>query len=166
MTPGRILVVDDDPWIQRIVARALGQRGHQVSLAGEATGAFVVASKIKPDLILTAISLPAIEGWAWWERLRTLPACADAPIIFLLSDVDESTSISGAGARDQRLRKPFRMEDLEAGGRYSSRGRESEYPRGASDGAGRNDRRSNPRPDTGRCRRCAARSISWAWRAC
>ena len=107
------MVVDDDPWIQRIVARALGQRGHQVSLAGEATGAFVVASKIKPDLILTAISLPAIEGWAWWERLRTLPACADAPIIFLLSDVDESTSISGAGARDQRLRKPFRMEDLE-----------------------------------------------------
>ncbi|HSY41911.1 MAG TPA: DUF4388 domain-containing protein [Polyangia bacterium] len=114
MTPGRILVVDDDPWIQRIVARALGQRGHQVSLAGEATGAFVVASKIKPDLILTAISLPAIEGWAWWERLRTLPACADAPIIFLLSDVDETTSISGAGVRDQRLRKPFRMEDLEA----------------------------------------------------
>jgi len=113
VTPGRILVVDDDPWIQRIVARALGQRGHQVSLAGEATGAFVVASKIKPDLILTAISLPAIEGWAWWERLRTLPACADAPIIFLLSDVDETTSISGAGARDQRLRKPFRMEDLE-----------------------------------------------------
>ena len=92
------MVVDDDPWIQRIVARALGQRGHQVSLAGEATGAFVVASKIKPDLILTAISLPAIEGWAWWERLRTLPACADAPIIFLLSDVDESTSISGASA--------------------------------------------------------------------
>ena len=62
MTPGRILVVDDDPWIQRIVARALGQRGHQVSLAGDATGAFVVASKIKPDLIVTAISLPAIEG--------------------------------------------------------------------------------------------------------
>jgi CheY-like chemotaxis protein len=113
VTPGRILVVDDDPWIQRIVARALGQRGHQVSLAGEPTGAFVVASKLKPDLILTAISLPAIEGWAWWERLRTLPACADAPIIFLLADVDESTAISGASARDQRLRKPFRMEDLE-----------------------------------------------------
>lgn len=113
MTPGRILVVDDDPWIQRIVARALGQRGHQVSLAGDAPGAFVVGSKTKPDLILTSISLPAIEGWAWWERLRTLPACADAPIIFLCSDLDASAAIAGAGPRDQRLRKPIRMEDLE-----------------------------------------------------
>ena len=165
MTPGRILVVDDDPWIQRIVARALGQRGHQVSLAGEATGAFVVASKIKPDLILTAISLPAIEGWAWWERLRTLPACADAPIIFLLSDVDESTTISGAGARDQRLRKPFRMEDLERAVVTALGGRKVNTARGASDGAGRNNRRSNLRPGTGRSRRCAAPSISWAWPA-
>ena len=41
-----------------------------------------------------------------------MPACADAPIIFLLSDVDESTAISGASARDQRLRKPFRMEEV------------------------------------------------------
>jgi CheY-like chemotaxis protein len=113
VTPGRILVVDDDPWIQRIVARALGQRGHQVTLAGDAPGAFVVGSKIKPDLILTSVSLPAIEGWSWWERLRTLPACADAPIIFLASDLDASTAIPGAGPRDQRLRKPIRMEDLE-----------------------------------------------------
>lgn len=113
MTPGRILVVDDDPWIQRVVARTLGQRGHQVSLAGDAAGAFVVGSKIKPDLILTSSSLPAIEGWAWWERLRTLPACADAPIIFLSSDLEGGAAIAGSGPRDQRLRKPFRMEDLE-----------------------------------------------------
>lgn len=113
MSPGRILVVDDDPWIQRIVARALGQRGHQVSLCGDAPGAFVVASKIRPDLILTSVSLPAIDGWSWWERLRTLPACADAPIIFLVSDVDTGAPATGAGPRDQRLRKPFRMEDLE-----------------------------------------------------
>jgi DNA-binding response OmpR family regulator len=113
VTPGRILVVDDDPWIQRLVARTLGQRGHQVSLAGDAPGAFVVASKTKPELIVTAVSLPAIDGWAWWERLRTLPACADAPIIFLTSELDGSTTIRGAGPRDQRLRKPIRMEDLE-----------------------------------------------------
>ncbi|HVV53457.1 MAG TPA: response regulator [Polyangia bacterium] len=107
------MVVDDDPWIQRIVARTLGQRGHQVSLAGDAPGAFVVGSKIKPDLIITSTSLPAIEGWAWWERLRALPACADAPIIFLGSDLDAAVVMRGAGPRDQRLRKPFRAEDLE-----------------------------------------------------
>lgn len=113
MTPGRILVVDDDPWIQRIVARTLGQRGHQVTLAGDPTGAFAVASKTRPDLIVTAVALPAVGGWSWWERLRALPACAETPIVFLLSELDGSTDIRGAGPRDQRLKKPFRMEDLD-----------------------------------------------------
>jgi len=113
VTLGRILVVDDDPWIQRSVASALGQRGYQVSLAGDAQGAFAVASKVRPDLIFTAVSLPAIDGWSWWERLRTLPACADTPIVFLLSVLDSSNEIRGSGPGDQRLRKPFRVEDLE-----------------------------------------------------
>jgi len=113
VTPGRILVVDDDPWIQRIVARTLGLRGHQVSLAGDAHGAFVLASKIKPDLIVTSISLPALDGWAWWERVRALPACAATPVIFLVPDLDSPTLVRGAGTRDLRLRKPFRVEDLE-----------------------------------------------------
>jgi two-component system OmpR family response regulator len=113
VTLGRILVVDDDPWIQRSVASALGQRGYQVSLAGDGQGGFAVASKVRPDLIFTSVSLPAIEGWSWWERLRTLPACADTPIVFLLSVLDSSNEIRGAGPRDQRLRKPFRVEDLE-----------------------------------------------------
>jgi CheY-like chemotaxis protein len=113
VTLGRILVVDDDPWIQRSVASALGQRGYQVSLAGDGQGGFAVASKVRPDLIFTSVSLPAMQGWSWWERLRTLPACADIPIVFLLSVLDSSREIQGAGPRDQRLRKPFRVEDLE-----------------------------------------------------
>lgn len=113
MTPGRILVVDDDPWIQRIVARTLGQRGHQVTLAGDAPGAFALASKMRPDLIVTSVGLPAVGGWSWWERLRALPALAETPIIFLLSELDGSTEIRGATPRDQMLRKPFRMEDLD-----------------------------------------------------
>jgi CheY-like chemotaxis protein len=113
VTLGRILVVDDDPWIQRSVASALGQRGYQVSLAGDPQGGFAVASKVRPDLIFTSVSLPAIEGWSWWERLRTLPACADTPIVFLLSALESSQEVRGAGPKDQRLRKPFRVEDLE-----------------------------------------------------
>jgi CheY-like chemotaxis protein len=107
------LVVDDDPWIQRIVARTLGQRGHQVTLASDPTGAFAVAAKTRPDLIVTAVALPAVNGWSWWERLRALPACAEIPIVFLLSDLDASSEIRSAAARDQRLKKPFRMEDLD-----------------------------------------------------
>ena len=109
----RILVVDDDPWIQRRVASTLGQRGHQVSLAGDAQGALAVASKVRPDLIVTTVSLPAIDGWSWWERLRASPSCADTPIVFLLAVLEPTAQIQGSRPRDQSLRKPFRLEDLE-----------------------------------------------------
>jgi CheY-like chemotaxis protein len=109
----RILVVDDDLWIQRTTASVLGQQGHQVSLAGDAPSAFALASKIRPDVVITTVSLPALDGWSWWERLRALPACADTPIVFLLPPGDASADVAGAEPRDQRLRKPFRGEDLE-----------------------------------------------------
>jgi CheY-like chemotaxis protein len=109
----RILVVDDDLWIQRTTASVLGQKGHQVSLAGDAPSAFALASRIRPDLVVTTVSLPALDGWSWWERLRALPASAHTPIVFLLPPGDVSADIAGAEPGDQRLRKPFRGEDLE-----------------------------------------------------
>jgi len=114
MKAARILVVDDDLWIQRTTASVLGQQGHQVSLAGDAPSAFALASRIRPDVVVTTVSLPALDGWSWWERLRALPACAQTPIVFLLPPGgDASGDIAGAEAHDQRLRKPFRGEDLE-----------------------------------------------------
>src|SRR3954453_15202969 len=113
MKAARILVVDDDLWIQRTTASVLGQQGHQVSLAGDAPSAFALASRIRPDAIVTTVSLPALDGWSWWERLRALPGCARTPIVFLLPPGDTSTDVSGVESRDQRLRKPFRVEDLE-----------------------------------------------------
>jgi CheY-like chemotaxis protein len=109
----RILVVDDDPWIQRRVATTLGQRGHQVSLAGDAQAALAVAVKLHPDLIVTAASLPTIDGWPWWQRLRASPKGAETPILFLRSVLDATTEIEGLGPQDKSLRKPFRAEDLE-----------------------------------------------------
>jgi CheY-like chemotaxis protein len=113
MKAARILVVDDDLWIQRTTASVLGQQGHQVSLAGDAPSAFALASRIRPDAIVTTVTLPALDGWAWWERLRALPACSSTPIVFLLPSGDGATDVAGAEARDHRLRKPFRVEDLE-----------------------------------------------------
>ena len=89
MKAARILVVDDDLWIQRTTASVLGQQGHQVSLAGDAPSAFALASRIRPDVVVTTVSLPALDGWSWWERLRALPACARTPIVFLLPPGDD-----------------------------------------------------------------------------
>ena len=113
MKAARVLVVDDDLWIQRTTASVLGQQGHQVSLAGDAPSAFALASRIRPDVVVTTVSLPALDGWSWWERLRALPACAHTPIVFLLPPGDAAAEVSGAEPTDQQLRKPFRGEDLE-----------------------------------------------------
>lgn len=113
MKAARILVVDDDLWIQRTTASVLGQQGHQVSLAGDAPSAFALASRIRPDVVVTTVSLPALDGWSWWERLRALPACANIPIVFLLPGGDAASDVSGAEPTDEQLEKPFRGEDLE-----------------------------------------------------
>jgi DNA-binding response OmpR family regulator len=111
--PARILVVDDDLWIQRTTASILGHAGHQVSLAGDAPSAFAIAAKIRPDLIVTTVTLPALEGWSWWERLRALPACAELSMLFLVPAGENTVPIPGETPDDRRLSKPFRVEDLE-----------------------------------------------------
>jgi two-component system OmpR family response regulator len=114
VSPARILVVDNDPWIQRMVATVLGQRGHLISLAGDAQGALASALKVPPDLVITAVTLPAVDGWAWWQRLRARPELAATPLLFLIPSPAAADSVDGfEAARDDQLAKPFRVEDLE-----------------------------------------------------
>ena len=115
LSPARILVVDNDPWIQRTVATVLGQRGHLVSLAGDAQGAMAAALKVPPDVVITTVTLPAVDGWSWWERLRARPEFAATPLLFLGPSAREAPdAVRGLDpVRDERLAKPFRVEDLE-----------------------------------------------------
>jgi CheY-like chemotaxis protein len=114
MRAARILVVDNDPWVQRTVATVLGQRGHLINLAGDAQGALASATKIPPDLVITTVALPAVDGWSWWERMRALPDLAITPVVFLVPAPGGAESVRGFhDGRDERLGKPFRIEELE-----------------------------------------------------
>ena len=69
----RILIVDDDPGILRAVSRILGRRHHVVAVAsGEA--AVEEARKLKPDLAIVDIRLPAMNGFEVTRRLEGGPA--------------------------------------------------------------------------------------------
>jgi len=110
--PARILVVDNDPWIQRTVATALGRWGHLVTLAGDGEGALASALHAPPDLVITAVALPGIDGWCWWEQLRAQPELAATPALFLTPS--QAAGVRGfEPGRDERLTKPFRVEELE-----------------------------------------------------
>jgi CheY-like chemotaxis protein len=110
----RILVVDNDPWIPRMAATILGQAGHLVNVAGDAQGALASAIKAPPDAILSTVTLPAVDGKSWWERLRSIPETGMPPVIFLTGQAVSPADIRGfAAGVDECLRKPFRVEELE-----------------------------------------------------
>jgi DNA-binding response OmpR family regulator len=123
VNPARILVVDNDPWIQRTAATVLGRRGYLITMAGDAQGALASAMRVPPDLVISSVMLPALDGWCWWEKLRAKPEFATTPLLFLVPSHahpgggHEPAAAEGVRGldpgRDERLPKPFRNEDLE-----------------------------------------------------
>jgi len=79
----RVLVVDNDPWIPRMAATILGQAGYLVNVAADAQGAIASAVKAPPRVILSAVTLPALDSRPWWERLRSIVDGRVIPFVFL-----------------------------------------------------------------------------------
>jgi CheY-like chemotaxis protein len=110
----RILVVDDDPWTQRMVSAVLSHAGHHVDLASDGWEALIRVGRARPDLVITELHLPTTDGWALAEAVRAQPENADLPFVFL--DSTGSLRETGPGFRtghDVLVGKPFRLEMLE-----------------------------------------------------
>jgi two-component system OmpR family response regulator len=110
----RVLVVDDDPWTQRMVSAVLSQAGHLVDLASDGWEALIRAGRARPDVVISELKLPTTDGWRLAQALRNRPESPDIPFIFLASLRSERAP--GPAFRpemDQMLPKPFRLEQLE-----------------------------------------------------
>ena len=116
MTAGaRILLVDDDPWIQRMVSTILAKRGHRVDTASDGVEGLARANDAPPDLIITDVMMPRMDGWAFVRAVRSRPELALTPVIFLTALAAENDRMRGfALGADDYLPKPFRFEELEA----------------------------------------------------
>jgi two-component system OmpR family response regulator len=109
----RILVVDNDPWIPRMAATILGQAGYLVNVAGDVQGALASAVKAAPRAILSTVTLPAVDGRPWWERLRGIIDARVIPFVFLIGPSGTAADVRGfIHGLDECLAKPFRVEDL------------------------------------------------------
>jgi serine/threonine-protein kinase PpkA len=108
-----ILVVDDDPVILDYIRLHLATADFDVRVAGSAAEAFVAISNEIPDLILSDISMPNIDGFDFLARLRADPATEKIPFIFLTqhTDVDVMRRGMQLGANDF-LSKPIRRTEL------------------------------------------------------
>jgi DNA-binding response OmpR family regulator len=111
----RILVVDDEPDIRRLVKEALSVSGYQVETAADGDEAVRKGALMLPDLVLLDIMMPKEDGFAVYERLRAKPAALLCPIIFLTArrEIDDKLAGFRQGAVDY-ITKPFHIKELVA----------------------------------------------------
>src|SRR6185295_12229769 len=110
---GRILVVDDDDWILSGVTVALNAAGFEVHTAPDGQEGLEAAFRHEPDLIITDVLMPRMEGWAFVRNLRAHAGFALVPVFFLTSRGSAQDRIAGfqIGA-DDYLGKPVNLPDL------------------------------------------------------
>jgi DNA-binding response OmpR family regulator len=110
MNNRRILVVDDDRDIRKLVAELLRRAGHDVTEAENGRAGLRALHASPPDLVLLDVSMPELDGWKTLERIRDL---SDVPVLMLTARGDELERVRGlqAGA-DDYVTKPFGRQEL------------------------------------------------------
>ncbi len=110
-----ILVVEDEPAIQELIAYNLKQAGHQPLRADNAEQAMILVQNALPDLVLLDWMLPGQSGIDFARRLRTDKRTRTVPIIMLTARSDEQDKLTGldTGA-DDYITKPFSPRELNA----------------------------------------------------
>ncbi len=107
----RVLVVDDDPPLRRMLERTLAAEGFEVTGVADGAAALVATERSAPDVIVLDVTMPGLDGLAVCRRLRSkgLPT----PILMLTARDAVSDRVAGleAGA-DDYLVKPFATEEL------------------------------------------------------
>src|SRR3954465_6690080 len=110
MEKSRVLVVDDEPQITRVLRTVLTSQGYQVQTAAEGESAMNNFNEWKPELVITDLYMPHMDGLELCKRIRAVSA---VPIIVLSVKGEERTKVEAldAGA-DDYVTKPFGIDEL------------------------------------------------------
>lgn len=115
----RILVVDDEPQLTRVLRTGLTSHGFDVRAAADGLAGFEVFSDWQPDLIITDLAMPNMDGLELCRRVR---AISQVPIIILSAKGEEQTKVEALDiGADDFVTKPFGMDELLARVRASLR---------------------------------------------
>ncbi|MBL8125330.1 MAG: response regulator transcription factor [Blastocatellia bacterium] len=119
MTPKRILVIDDEYQITRVLKRSLGAHRYDVRTAADGESGLDLFRDFHPDLVITDLSMPEMNGI---EVCRAIRKSSEIPIIVLSVRGEERVKVEAldAGA-DDYITKPFGMNELLARVRASLR---------------------------------------------
>jgi DNA-binding response OmpR family regulator/Tfp pilus assembly protein PilZ len=109
----RVLVVDDDRGYLGEAVAALSARGHRVETARNGLDGLSKAMREPPDLVVSDVQMPTMDGWQLLRLLRSRAKTADIPVIFLTTLDGEAERLRGYELGvDDYIAKPFRGEEL------------------------------------------------------
>jgi len=113
LAPGRVLVVDDNADLRDYMRRILGGAGHHVRLAADGEEALRIARAEAPELIVSDVMMPRLDGFGLLRELRADAALRDTPVLLLSARAGEEARVSGIGSgADDYLTKPFSAREL------------------------------------------------------
>ena len=109
----RILVVDDEPHIRRVLSAVLGNSGYDVKMASSGSEGLEELGSNPVDLVILDLMMPGANGLEILSRIRTDPERSHTPVIILTAkgqDTDREAAL--AGGADDFLTKPFSPKKL------------------------------------------------------
>ena len=111
--PAKILIVEDDAVARTVLVSALKPDKYEVAVSPDALSALSLARKLKPDLILLDLGLPAGGGYTFLQRMKQLPELSIIPVI-VVSGYDATTHEprTAAAGVSVYLQKPVKPEDV------------------------------------------------------
>jgi CheY-like chemotaxis protein len=108
----RVLVIDDEPDVVRLIVKVLSGRGHVVQIARDGASALSRVKHEPPDVILLDSDLPKIDGAEVCRRLKTDQTTAAIPIVMMTSSYIDIYDVGADGGPDAFVVRPFVREVL------------------------------------------------------
>jgi two-component system, chemotaxis family, chemotaxis protein CheY len=109
----KILIVEDSPSMRSLVREALEVEGYELTESDNGLAALAVLGRVAPDLVITDINMPQLDGLGLLREIRQLPSFRFMPVLILTSESGADMKENGraAGATGW-LVKPFEAEQL------------------------------------------------------
>jgi DNA-binding response OmpR family regulator len=109
----RVLVVDDDPAIRKLVCDVLEAYGYDASAAEDGYTALRMVDLLQPDCVVLDVMMPGMDGHAVLTRIRESEGGADLPVVMLTAAADDAQAWQAwTEGVDYFLAKPFEPDEL------------------------------------------------------
>ena len=109
----RILVVEDDPDLRRILKLQLTSKGYEVTEAENGAEGFRSIQESIPDCVILDLMMPVMDGFGFLKRTRSLMNSKDVPVLILTASEDERNKVRGFQYQaDAYMSKPYDLEKL------------------------------------------------------